>query len=153
MRASSPVASYFGHGQRRLEPGAIIPSMPNSAADVLRTPRVEIPFAQVDPATIEPTVDALLAEAEAGLCAIRSGAAPRSLDSTLGALERATAPLEFAVGLVSHLESVVTTDELRAAYDAIQPKVSAFYAQIPLDAELFAALSEFGRQPEAEQLD
>ena len=41
------------------------------------------------------------------------------------------------MGVVRHLESVATYPELRAAYNAVQPEVSAFYSGIPLNAGLW----------------
>ena len=50
------------------------------------------------------------------------------------ALDLLTEPLDYAMGVVRHLESVATYPELRAAFNAVQPEVSAFYTGIPLHA-------------------
>ncbi len=47
------------------------------------------------------------------------------------------------MAVVRHLESVATSPELRAAYNAVQPDVSAFYSVIPLDAELWTLLKAY----------
>ena len=57
------------------------------------------------------------------------------------ALDRLTEPLDYAMGVVRHLESVATYPELRAAFNAVQPEVSAFYSGIPLNAGLVEAAS------------
>ena len=59
--------------------------------------------------------------------------APRTFVSTMLELDTATEGLEYAMGIVTHLEAVATTPELRAAYNKVQPEVSAFYASIPLN--------------------
>ena len=38
------------------------------------------------------------------------------------ALDKLTEPLDWAMGVVRHLESVATYPELRAAYNAVQPR-------------------------------
>jgi oligopeptidase A len=57
-----------------------------------------------------------------------------------------------ALNIVRHLETVATTQELREAFNAIQPEASAFYSSIPLNAELWQALKEFAATPEAAAL-
>jgi len=46
------------------------------------------------------------------------------------------------VSVVRHLESVATYPELRAAYNAVQPPVSAFYSGIPLNDGLWRAIKK-----------
>ena len=58
---------------------------------------------------------------------------PRTYSSVVLELDQMTEPLDFAMAVVRHLESVVTTPELRAAYNAVQEPVSMFYTSIPLD--------------------
>src|SRR4029078_4127048 len=52
----------------------------------------------------------------------------------------------------SHLESVATTPELRAAYNAVQPEVSAFFSGIALDEGLWSAIKAFAATDEAKAL-
>src|SRR6266852_3754110 len=85
-----------------------------------------VPFDKIQPADAEPAIDELLADAAKNL-----GAAGESADP-LHALDVMTERLDFAVGVVRHLEHVATTPELRAAHNAVQPKASAFYSRIPL---------------------
>ncbi len=54
----------------------------------------------------------------------------------LHALDTMTEKLDYAMSVVRHLESVATTPELRAAHNAVQPKVSAFYSGLPLNEGL-----------------
>jgi oligopeptidase A len=78
---------------------------------------------------------------------------PRTYQDTLAALEDATLPLELAMGVVGPLESVATTGELRTAYNAVQPKVSALMSSIPLAPGLYRNLAAFAETNEAKQLD
>src|SRR5687768_221308 len=105
----------------------------------LLTASLEVPFDRIKPEHVEPAIKELLARSEAALAAIER-AAP-SYDNTLGALEAATEPLELAMGIVEHLESVATTPELRNAYNAVLPEVSAFWSSIALRDGLYQALA------------
>ena len=57
------------------------------------------------------------------------------------------------MGVVRHLESVATYPELRAAFNAAQPEVSAFYTGIPLNAGLWSNIKAFAATSEAAQLE
>ena len=61
-------------------------------------------------------------------------------DRPLHALDTMTEKLDYAMSVVRHLESVATTPELRAAFNAVQPKVSAFYSSLPLNEGLWKAI-------------
>ena len=105
----------------------------------------EIPFDQIEAAHVEPAVDELLASARAAVDAIASAQGPPTYETTLGALEDATERLERAVTAVGHLESVATTDELRQAYNATVPKVSAFWSELAMNDELYGAVRAFSK--------
>ncbi|HSN84585.1 MAG TPA: M3 family metallopeptidase [Polyangiales bacterium] len=112
----------------------------------------EIPFDQIEAAHVEPAIDELLARSRAAVDAIVAHAGPRTYDDTLAALEDATEPLERAMTVVDHLESVATSDALRAAYNATQPKVSAFWSELAMNEGLYAAVREFSETQEAAAL-
>ena len=65
----------------------------------------------------------------------------------MAALDELTEPLDYAMGVVRHLESVATYPELRAAFNAVQPEVSAFYSGIPLQEGIWNALKKFAATP------
>ena len=109
----------------------------------------EIPFDQVEAAHVEPAVDTLLAEAQAAVDAIAASDVPRTYANTLGALEDATETLERAMTVVGHLESVATTEALRAAYNAAQPRVSAFWSELAMNDGLYQAVRAFADTEEA----
>lgn len=98
-----------------------------------------LPFDRLRPEHIEPAIEVLLTEAQAKLDALHS--AEPTWAATFGALDLLGARLETAVGLIDHLESVLGEPELRAAYDAVRPKISGFYARIGRDEALYAALN------------
>lgn len=121
-------------------------------ANPLTQVTTNIPFDAIRPEHVVPAVDRLLAEAGQAIDAIADGAAPLGYDGTLGALERATEPLELAMGIVEHLESVTSSPELREAYNAVLPQVSAFWSSIPLHEGLYATLKAYAATDDAKTL-
>ena len=73
----------------------------------------------------------------------------RTFDNTLLALESATETLDRAWGLVGHLDSVCNSEDLRVAYNVMLPKVSEFYARIPLNEKLWQVIKTFAGTKEA----
>lgn len=112
----------------------------------------EIPFDQIEAAHVEPAIDALLAKSKAAVDAIVTRGGPRTYESTLAALEDATEQLERAMTVVDHLESVATTDALRAAYNVTRPKVSAFWSELAMNEGLYRAVRAFSQTEEAATL-
>ena len=100
----------------------------------------EIPFRDIGAEHVEPATDSLLASAEQAIRAIVDHGNPRTYANTLQALEDATDPLERAMAVVGHLESVATTDAFRAAYNAAVPKVSAFWSSLAMNEDLYREL-------------
>ena len=111
-----------------------------------------IPFDRIQAEHVEPAVHKLLEDARTRLDALIADPAPRTFDNTLMALDQLGEPLEYAMGIVRHLEGVATTPELRAAFNAVQPEVSAFYAGIPLNEGLWRAIQAVAATPEAASL-
>lgn len=115
-------------------------------------PATPIPFDRIRAEHDEPAVRALLDEARARLDALVADTSPRTFESTLGALEAVTERIELVMGIISHLESVATTPELRAAYNALQPEVSAFLSGIALNDGVWGAVKAFAATAEAKAL-
>ncbi len=114
--------------------------------------KLEIPFDKIKAEHVEPACKALIESARARLRAIAQHPGPRTYQNTLGELDASTEPLDFAITIVGHLESVATTPELRDAYNAALPDVSAFYAGIPLDPELWKAIKDYASTEDAKAL-
>jgi oligopeptidase A len=99
-----------------------------------------INWAAHTPERIVPGIEEALAEARGRVEAIAGETASASFENTFLALERATERLNFAWGKVTHLQSVSDSPALREAHNAVLPKVSAFFASIPLNPALWARL-------------
>jgi oligopeptidase A len=111
--------------------------------------RFEIPFDQIRAEHVEPAAGQLVRDAQARLDALAAAEGPRTFANTLTALEDSTEPLDWAMGVTKHLESVATYPELRAAYNAVQPLVSEFYSRIPLNEGLWNAVKSYATSSEA----
>jgi oligopeptidase A len=122
-----------------------------SRSNPLLEVKVPVPFDEVRAEHIQPAIEALLARSQAVLDAIPG--APRTYAGTLDALDSATAELDYATNLASHLEAVIGSPELREAYSAVMPKLTAFYSQILLSEPLYKALRELDATDEAKALD
>jgi oligopeptidase A len=123
-----------------------------SEANPLLTVQFPVPFDRVRAEHVEPAIASLIEDARARLERIASSAGERTFANTMAAIDEMTEPLDYAMGVVRHLESVATTPELRAAFNAVQGPVSAFYSSIPLHAGLWIALKSYAATPEAQAL-
>jgi oligopeptidase A len=114
--------------------------------------RFQIPFDQIRAEHVEPAVSDLLRDAREKLDRITSETAPRCFANTMDALDDLTERLDYAMGITRHLEAVSTTPELRAAYNAVQPEVSAFYSSLPLHEALWKTVQSYAATDEAAKL-
>ena len=127
------------------------PPCPHAAQPLLASPTPS-PSTGSAASTSSPRVRALLAEARARLeAAARTARRARPAPTTTpwARSRPITERLELAMAVVAHLESVATTPELRAAYNAVQPEVSAFYSSITLSAGVWSAIKAFAATEEA----
>lgn len=111
-----------------------------------------VPFDRIRAEHVQPAAIELLRQARTRLAALAASDGEPTFDNTLHALDTLAEPLDWAMGVVRHLESVATYPELRAAFNAAQPEVSAFYTGIPLDAGLWNHIKAYAASPEAAQL-
>lgn len=112
----------------------------------------DIPFSSIRSEHIEPAVSHLISLASEAIESIAHSDAS-SYELTLGALEKATEPLELALTVLGHLESVATTPEFREAYNRAQPKASEFFSKIPLNEGLFKTLCKYAATESAKTLE
>ncbi len=113
----------------------------------------QIPWSQLTADRVGPAIEAALAGAEAALA--RIAALPvGSVDyqNTFLALEQATELLNESWAKVTHLTTVADAAPLRDAHNAMLPKVSAFFAKIPLNAEVWLRLKAAAAHPSVASL-
>ena len=111
-----------------------------------------IPFDRIRAEHVEPAMATLLEEARARQKALSESTGPRTFANTMLPMESLTEALDWAMGVVRHLESVATYPELRAAFNAVQPEVSLYYSQIVLDPGLWRIVKEYAATDEAQAL-
>jgi oligopeptidase A len=108
--------------------------------------KFKIPFDQVEATHVEPAVDELLADANRRVDLAVADPNP------LQAIDVMTERLDYALSVVRHIESVATTPAFRAAFNAVQPKASAFYSSIPLNEGLWKAIQNYAGTEEGRSL-
>jgi len=101
-------------------------------------PAFVIQWSRLTPGLIAPAIEAELVRAQAAIDAIANrDVEAATYENTFLALERATEELNLAWGKVTHLQAVADSPALREAHNAMLPKVSSFYAKIPLNPALW----------------
>lgn len=110
------------------------------------------PFSAIRPEHVEPAVTGLI---EANLKAIREllGAdRDYTFDNLIGPMEDLDDRLSKAWSPVSHMNAVVNSDELRAAYNACLPKLSQYATELGQNEELYRAYRSIAESDRYETL-
>lgn len=105
----------------------------NALLDFSDLPRFDL----FKPEHVTPAINQLLDDARATVAALEAPDGPFSWDSFVQPLEKVTERLGRAWGVVSHLNAVVDTPELRAAYNDNLPKVTEFWTELGQNLKLF----------------
>ncbi len=109
-------------------------------------------FATIRPEHVTPAIDAVLAQAGAALERAVGADVAADYDAISAVLDVATERLGRAWGVVSHLNSVADTPELRAAFNDNLPKVTAFHTKLGADERLYAKYKAIASSPAAARL-
>lgn len=75
-----------------------------------------------------------------------------TFESVVLALDETTRSLNEAWGLVNHLDALCNNPALREAQNAMLPAVSAFFAKIPLNPDIWDLLLTYSKTDEAKSL-
>ena len=110
-------------------------------------------FRAIQPGHVTPAIDRLLADADAALERTVGPTVAPDYDAMSAVLDVATERLSRAWGVVSHLNSVADTPELRAAYNDNLPKVTAFHTKLGADERLYAKYKAVAASPAAAALN
>lgn len=94
-------------------------------------------FDAIKPEHVTPAIDELLAKSRAVVEQLEAPSEQVTWDNFVAPLENATELLGRAWGIVSHLNNVVDTPELRATYNDNQPKVTEFWTALAQNEALF----------------
>lgn len=128
------------------------PAGDDLSANPLLSGAIPIPFHEIAPEHVVPAFRAALARAQDELDAIVTGAGERTYENTIAGLDAVGERLTKVIRPVSHLTSVMSTPELRAAYETVLPEVSAFHARIPLNPGLWTAVKQYAETDDARAL-
>ena len=111
-----------------------------------------IPFDAIQAEHVQSGIDEALEKARADLDTLLSDESTPTYANTLQALDNLTERLSRAMTLAYHLVSVATTPELRTAFNVALPAYSTFFAQLPLNEQLWQRLKAFAETDEAARL-
>lgn len=105
-------------------------------------------FRSIRPEDVEPAVDTVLAENRAAIVELLAQLPQTpTWDDFIVPLERIDLRLDAAWSPVRHLNSVMNTEALRAAYNACLPKLSEYGSELSQNAELYGAFERLAASP------
>ncbi len=95
------------------------------------------PFGRILPEHVEAAIDTLLARNRARIEELAQGAEPPTWENFIEPLEMLGDSLERAWSPVGHLNAVMNSEALRAAYNACLPKLSDYASELGQNRALF----------------
>jgi oligopeptidase A len=110
-------------------------------------------YSEVKPLHIAPAIQFLLKHAQAAVDTAIDPKTPASWDQLAEPLEDATEALSRSWGVISHLNSVADTPELRSAYGEMLPEVTAFFSSLGQNLALYQKFKELINSPDFEKLN
>jgi len=109
-------------------------------------------FVDIEPEHISPAIETLLQQCRSIANQARTSVTA-TWDSFIQPLTDANERLSRAWGQVSHLNSVMNSQELREVYNANLPKVTQYFAELSQDQALFEKLKQLRSSPEFNNLN
>ena len=103
-------------------------------------------FGRIRPEHVEPAIDQLLADGRALIAALTANADQATWETFVDPIEEEDDRLSRAWSPVSHLNSVMNTDELRAAYNACLPKLSDYASEVGQNPDLYRGYQRVSEQ-------
>ncbi|MGZ8241058.1 MAG: oligopeptidase A [Methylobacter sp.] len=110
-------------------------------------------FSKIKPEHIEPAIDKLLQEARSVVKQHLEATQNYTWEDLIEPLETVEDKLNKAWSPVSHMNSVVNSDELREAYNACLPKLSEYSTEMGQNEALFNAYLTIAKSDEFTSLD
>jgi len=119
----------------------------NSLLDFTGLPR----FDRIQPTDVTPAIDQLLTEARGVVSRITASDAGVTWDSVIEPLNEATDRLARSWGVVSHMNAVVDTPELREQYNLNLPKLTEFWTELSQNEALYEKFKVLAAAPDFAQ--
>lgn len=110
-------------------------------------------FTKVNPATIESELLKLLDTNRKKLAALLEQPGPFTFENLMQPLENMSDDLHQYWSPISHLHGVKETEELRKAYNAAHPHITAWHTELSHNERLFNAISSIGSSEEFAKLN
>ncbi len=104
-------------------------------------------FDRIRAEDVRPAMQSAIADARAAIAAVKAQPETTWLN-TVERLTDATERVGRIWGVVSHLNAVADTLELRAVYNELMPEVTVFFTEIGQDIELYARFKAIKNSPE-----
>jgi oligopeptidase A len=111
------------------------------------------PFSAIKPEHVEIALDDALDAAKKKVATITANLDSPNWQSLIVPMEELDASIDKVWSPVSHLNSVMNSDELRAAYNACLPKLSQFGTELGQNEDLFKAYKKLADSPVYAELD
>jgi oligopeptidase A len=109
------------------------------------------PFSKITPDMVEPAMDHLLQQNRQTIQQLLSAGQTFTWHNLVEPLEKAEDRLSRAWSPVSHMNAVVNNDELRAAYNAVLPKLSEYATEVGQNSQLCEAYKQVAATPDLDQ--
>ncbi|MEA9599727.1 M3 family metallopeptidase [Polynucleobacter sp. AP-Sanab-80-C2] len=110
-------------------------------------------YSEIKPEHITPAIEFLLKHAQDAVDIATNPNTLATWDDLAEPLEDATESLGRSWSVISHLNSVADTPELRAAYGAMLPDVTAFFSSLGQNLALYQKFKELSKGPEFTKLN
>lgn len=110
-------------------------------------------YSEVKPEHIGPAIEHLLQQAQKAVDTATNPTTLASWQTLAEPLEDATEALGRSWGVISHLNSVADTPELRSAYGEMLPKVTAFFSSLGQNLALYQKFKDLKNSGEYSKLD
>jgi len=135
----------------QVAPGSLPTSLQNNP--LLTFGRGIASYSEVKPEHIGPAIEHLLKQAQEAVDTATNPATLASWNKLAEPLEDATEALGRSWGVISHLNSVADTPELRNAYGEMLPKVTAFFSSLGQNLALYQKFKDLKNSSDYSQLD
>jgi oligopeptidase A len=111
------------------------------------------PFSRIRPEQVIPAIDQLLAEARQQVDELLAGNTHYTWENLIDPLEAIDDRINRTWSPVSHMNAVVNTEDLRAAYNACLPKLSEYSTEMGQNEGLYRAFRQIADGPDYHTLD
>lgn len=111
------------------------------------------PFSRIKPEHVEPAVTQAIDTAREAVNQLLANIAEPTWESLVEPMEEIEASIDHVWSPVSHMNSVVNSDELRQAYNACLPKLSEFGTELGQNEDLYRAYKALADSDEYQSLD